>query len=263
MTNITALVSGMQSRTHSSCGMRYSHTTHARSRLQRSTDRNSHAIANLFALAQSTHMLGPCLDAALHASTPHTNTLKHRGPLQSPPTDKYRNLRGKRGDEGGVSGVRTPGSCAHACRKRSRQVCSPVTSTHIRSFHYVLLYWRVPAQTLIARSSAPEPLQALGIEVPGPPSPRECFFFARKPAPRAHPLLTVTSMAQRAAMHTHRYAQADHSDGSPQAPLTVYTMRRRQICTVVQTKVNSMLRCRAEARDKIRAEGGGNWRVSA
>ena len=170
----------MQSRTHSSCGMRYSHTTHARSRLQRSTDRNSHAIANLFALAQSTHMLGPCLDAALHASTPHTNTLKHRGPLQSPPTDKYRNLRGKRGDEGGVSGVRTPGSCAHACRKRSRQVCSPVTSTHIRSFHYVLLYWRVPAQTLIARSSAPELLQALGIEVPGPPSPRECFFFCQE-----------------------------------------------------------------------------------
>ena len=59
------------------------------------------------------------------------------------------------------------------------------------------------------------------------------------------------------------YAQADHGDGSPQAPLTVYTMRRRQICKVVQTKVNSMLRCRAEARDKIRAEGGGNWRVSA
>ena len=52
-------------------------------------------------------------------------------------------------------------------------------------------------------------------------------------------------------MHTHRYAQANHSDGSPQAPLTVYTMRRRQICKVVQTKVNSMLRCRAEARDKF------------
>ena len=137
-TQVDKIRAGMQSHTHNSCGMRYSHTTDARSRVQRSTDRDSHAIANLCALAQSTHMLGPCLNAALHANTPQTNTLKHRGPLQSPPTDKYRNLRGKRGDEGGISGVRTPGSCAHACRKRSRQVCSPVSSTHIRSFHYVL-----------------------------------------------------------------------------------------------------------------------------
>jgi hypothetical protein len=129
----------MQSRTHSSCGMRYSHTTRARSRLQRSTDRDSHAIANLFALAQSTHMLGPCLNAALHASTPHTNTLKHRGPLQSPPTDKYRNLRGKRGDEGGISGVRTPQALvptrAESVQGKSAHQSAPPTYGHSTTYY--------------------------------------------------------------------------------------------------------------------------------
>ena len=40
-------------------------------------------------------------------------------------------------------------------------------------------------------------------------------------------------------MHTRRYAQADHGDGSPQAPLTVYTMRERQTCRTTQSRVST------------------------
>ena len=157
----------------------------------------------------------------------------------------------------------------HKVKRYQSSLSSRAGRKHWRSSgsttHMQLLLLRTSTHLLKLESSA-APLQSRSwpSELKSPDRHRPENVFCRQEAGTARPPPLNRDLDGATSCNAHPpYAQADHGDGSPQAPLTVYTMRRRQICKVVQTKVNSMLRCRAEARDKIRAEGGGNWRVSA
>ena len=153
----------------------------------------------------------------------------------------------------------------HKVKRYQSSLSSRAGRKHWRSSgsttHMQLLLLRTSTHLLKLESSA-APLQSRSwpSELKSPDRHRPENVFCRQEAGTARPPPLNRDLDGATSCNAHPpYAQADHGDGSPQAPLTVYTMRRRQICKVVQTKVNSMLRCRAEARDHIRAEGGGNW----